>query len=125
MCQPCINCVCIFSDCCRNIYWINGLCHNASILSQSLNGTDLMTTVISNICPLDISLDPVDDDIFYIDEDGNLFSISSGNTKNVATVNGVPRALEVFEVFAYVALQSGTIIKLNVRTKAHGKYAHV
>jgi outer membrane protein assembly factor BamB len=92
---------------------MNGPIQNASVMSLNVNGSNL--SVIENLYPVDISVDAVDGEIFVLTLNNSVLSISSGTIKQVVSFDsGIPVALDVFEVFAYVIFDSGVIIQASI-----------
>ena len=74
------------------------------------------TSVISVHDPVDISVNPVYGEIFILTGDGSIISVDSGTVQLIVSFDsGIPTALDVFEVFAYVVFDSGIIAQVNIQ----------
>lgn len=95
---------------------MNGPPLNTSVMSFSLNGSNSIS-VIDNLQPVDISVDPVSGEIFVLTRNNSVLSVSCGTVQVVVNFDsgGVPIALDVFEVFAYVIFDSGRIAQISTQ----------
>ncbi len=109
---------------CRKIFWIDGPFNNASIQSFNI-AEDSFLPAIHNTYPQDICLDPVNGIVFSLSITRSIFRISSDKIEVVFEPpqfdNQIPIAIDIFEIFLYVILESGTLAKINMQTNFVGK----
>ncbi len=100
----------------RKIIWINGPFSNSSLTWIRLNES-YFTSVVGEISPIDISVDPVSAKLILVAVDGKLYSYDfQDNPEEIYNLeNDRPVALDVFEVFAYVLLNSGIIVRISIQ----------
>lgn len=91
---------------------MNGPAQNTSIMYLDLDESNSIS-VIAHLDPVDISVNPVDDEIFILTRGSSILSVSSGTIFTFDS--GVPTALDVFEVFAYVVFESGMIAQVTIQ----------
>lgn len=118
---------CVYSDLlscmsCRSIVWISGPVLNGSVMWFSLNESNVnpdSNTVITDLHPLDISVDPVSGQIFVLTTDNSILSVNSGTVVSSLDLE-VSISLDVFEVFAYVIFESGIVSRVNIQGSSSG-----
>lgn len=85
-----------------------------------MNLSDNSLIEVNDIHPVDISLDPVSGEIFAITSNRSLVSINSNSIQVIFNFDEVPVALDVFEVFAYVLLNSGVVSQIRTQGYTSG-----
>lgn len=99
---------------CRRIIWIDGPYFNSSVTWISFDGNNV---TINDVHPNAISVDPVSGEIYLIDNSSILSIDIMTNVKTVFRFdNAIPVALDVFEIFAYVLLDTGIVKQVNIQS---------
>ena len=98
---------CIFTL--RKIIWISGSDLNSSLTWIEINGLGL-TSIVGEIHPIDISVDPVTSKLILLTADKSIYHYDFNQFQQIHHFeNHIPVAIDIFEVSAYVVLNSGII----------------
>ena len=94
---------------------------NSSVVVLNLDKNDSVSEIF-NTYPVDISEDPVTGEIYVVSNSSLLVVDSTGIVELLRFDFGVPIALDVFEVFAYVMFDYGLYIQVNTLGRNAGSY---
>ena len=97
----------------RLIFWIEGKANSTSIKRSYSNGSGVVEVLSSSIDILDLCLDLIYEQLYWVTAEGCLCTSSFRGTGRHCFhcfVNEVPTGFSVFEVFIYVSLGTSSVV---------------